>query len=84
MSNDKPIYQGAEHAAPYPVSRLAPAFHAPELAAEIQHAESMLSIRTGAKLRVIADQIKALQKEARKVLDAARDEQALRLCETSI
>ena len=49
MSNDKPIHQGPEHAAPYPVSRLAPAFHAPELANEIRHAESLLSARTGAK-----------------------------------
>jgi len=50
MSNDKPIHQGAEHAAIYSISRLAPAFHAPELADEINHAESMLSARTGAKL----------------------------------
>jgi len=49
MSNDKSIHQRPEHAAPYPVSRLAPAFHAPELANEIRHAESMLSARTGAK-----------------------------------
>jgi hypothetical protein len=37
----------------------------------------MLSARTGAKLRVIADQIKALQQEARKVLAEAKEEQAL-------
>jgi len=71
------LHQGSGRSSPYPVSRLAPAFQAPELAEEIARAESMLSARTSAKLRVIADQIKALQAEARKALDEARDEQAL-------
>ncbi|MFP4062851.1 MAG: DUF2452 domain-containing protein [Halochromatium sp.] len=75
--NNAILHQGAERSSPYPVSRLAPAFQAPALAAEIERAESMLSARTSAKLRVIADQIKALQAEARKALDEARDEQAL-------
>jgi hypothetical protein len=70
-------HSGGERSSPYPVSRLAPAFQAPELADEIARAESMLGARTGAKLRVIADQIKALQAEARKVLDEAREEHAL-------
>jgi hypothetical protein len=75
---DKPIlHRGAGHSAPYPVSRLAPAFELTDLAAEVARAESMLSARTGAKLRVIADQIKALQAQARQVLDDAREEQAL-------
>jgi hypothetical protein len=72
-----PLHDGPQHSAPYPVSRLAPAFHAPDLAEELHRAEAMLSARTGAKLRVIADQIKALQAEARKVLAEAREEQAL-------
>ncbi|WP_295392794.1 DUF2452 domain-containing protein [uncultured Thiodictyon sp.] len=71
------FHHGPDHSAPYPVSRLAPAFHSPDLAAEVARAEAMLSARTGAKLRVIADQIKALQQEARKVLDEAREEQSL-------
>ncbi|KAA6183576.1 DUF2452 domain-containing protein [Thiohalocapsa marina] len=71
------LHRGDARTSPYPVSRLAPAFHAPELAEELARAESMLSARTSAKLRVIADQIKALQSEARKVLDEAHDEQAL-------
>jgi len=75
---DKPtVHRGAASSSPYPVSRLAPAFELTDLAAEVARAESMLSARTGAKLRVIADQIKALQAEARKVLDEAREEQAL-------
>ncbi|TVQ88443.1 MAG: DUF2452 domain-containing protein [Chromatiaceae bacterium] len=79
MSQDEsPLrHRGGDRSSPYPVSRLAPAFAAPDLAAEVVRAEAMLSARTGAKLRVIADQIKALQSEARKVLQEAREEQAL-------
>jgi hypothetical protein len=76
--DEKPVaHRGGDHSSPYPVSRLAPAFQGNDLAAEVARAESMLSARTGAKLRVIADQIKALQAEARKVLEEAREEQAL-------
>ncbi|NEV61366.1 DUF2452 domain-containing protein [Thiorhodococcus minor] len=79
MTEDKKpmIHPGAAHSSPYPVSRLAPSFDTGELAAEVAKAESMLSARTGAKLRVIADQIRQLQEEARKVLTDAREEQAL-------
>jgi len=76
--DEKPVlHRGGGQSSPYPVSRLAPAFQISDLAAEVALAESMLSARTGAKLRVIADQIKALQAEARKVLDEAREEQIL-------
>lgn len=71
------LQRGADRSSPYPVSRLAPAFDSGDLAAEVARAESMLSARTGAKLRVIADQIKALQGEARKVLEEAREERSL-------
>ena len=79
MSDDTKtrIHRGPDHSAPYPVSRLAPAFRGTDLAAEVAQAEAMLGARTGAKLRVIADQIKALQEEARRVLAQAREEQAL-------
>jgi hypothetical protein len=79
MSEDRKSlrHEGGERSSPYPVSRLAPAFDTGNLAAEVARAETMLSARTGAKLRVIADQIKALQAEARKVLGDAREEQAL-------
>ncbi len=76
--SDKPIlHTGEAHSSPYPVSRLAPAFDSGELVAEVAKAEAMLNARTGAKLRVIADQIALLQQEARKVLADARIEQAL-------
>jgi len=83
MSDDDKalLHRGDARSSPYPMSRLAPAFQAPELAEEVARAESMLSARTSAKLRVIADQIKALQAEAHKVLDEARDEQALTYAE---
>ena len=76
-TDDDTRHRGDARSSPYPVSRLAPAFAATELAEEVARAESMLTTRTSAKLRVIADQIKALQAEARKVLDEARDEQTL-------
>ncbi|NCC26664.1 MAG: DUF2452 domain-containing protein [Gammaproteobacteria bacterium] len=79
MNNDEKgvLHRGGTHSSPYPVSRLAPAFDSGELASEVARAESMLSARTGAKLRVIADQIKLLQQEARKVLADAKEEQTL-------
>jgi len=75
------IHAGDARSSPYPVSRLAPAFDSRELVAEVERAEAMLGARTSAKLRVIADQIRLLQQEARKVLDEARDEQALNRAE---
>lgn len=71
------LHQGADHSSPYPVSRLAPSFHAPDLAEEVARAETILGARTKAKLTVIADQIKALQSEARKILEEARDQHGL-------
>jgi hypothetical protein len=48
-----------------------------DLAAELEHAESLLSARTGARLRVIPDQIQSLQAEACKILEGPREEQVL-------
>jgi len=79
------IHRGPDHSAPYPVSRLAPAFAggdlSAELTAELGRAEAMLGARTSAKLQVIADQIRALQEEARRILAQAREEQALTLAQ---
>jgi len=69
--------RGPDHSSPYPASRLAPAFHGADLAAEVAKAEAMLSARTTAKLQVIADQIQSLHQAARQVLADAREEQAL-------
>ncbi len=70
-------HRGPNHSAPYPVSRLAPAMELVDLAREIARADEMLSARTGAKLRVIADQVKLLQAQAREVLEQARRETEL-------
>ena len=66
------LHQGADHSAPYPVSRLAPPTGMVDLAREIEHADDMLKVRTTAKLRVIAEQMKALQSEARRLLEEAQ------------
>ena len=71
------LHRGPEYSAPYPVSRLAPAFHNPDLASAVAQAELLLDARTAAKLQVIADQMRALQQAAREVLERAREEQAL-------
>jgi hypothetical protein len=84
MSDDKTdqrkpgdLHQGPDHSAPYPVSRLAPSIELLDLAQQIARADDMLSLRTSAKLTVIADQVKALQKEAKKILEQAQAENRL-------
>lgn len=71
------VHQGADHSAPYPVSRLAPNFGLIDLAREIEHADQAVSSRLGSQLQVIADQVKALQKQAREILEQARADQRL-------
>ena len=68
---------GPDRSAPYPVSRLAPAIELVDLAREISNADKMLNARVSAKLKVIADQIKALQHEARTILAEANRDQEL-------
>lgn len=74
-----PKHDGPDHSSPYPVSRLAPGMDLVDLAREISQADRMLKARTGAKLTVIANQIKALQHEAQQVLATARRDQELNL-----
>lgn len=71
------LHKGPDHSAPYPVSRLAPPIRLTELAEQIETADIMASTRVSAKLQVIADQIRALQAEARKALEEARQDQDL-------
>ena len=74
-------YRGENHhlsdnSAPYPVSRMAPATELVDLAREIEQADNMLGNVVHAKLKVIAEQMKALQQEAQSILEAsARDQQ---------
>jgi hypothetical protein len=71
------VHEGADHNAPYPVSRLSPGFELVDLAREIAAADQVLEVRTSSKLRVIADQIRALQTEARAILEETRRDQEL-------
>ena len=74
---DKQSYQGTDHSAPYPVSRMAPSFELVNLAEEISQADATLASHTSGKLRLIAKQIKALQAEAREVLEQTQRDQQL-------
>ncbi|MDH5180908.1 MAG: DUF2452 domain-containing protein [Gammaproteobacteria bacterium] len=79
MSKNKPPekHQGADHSAPYPVSRLAPTMELVDLAQQISTAAQAIANQTSGKLRLIADQIKALQAEAHRILDEAKQHQTL-------
>ncbi|MDH5765746.1 MAG: DUF2452 domain-containing protein [Gammaproteobacteria bacterium] len=74
-------HQGEDSTAPYPVSRLAPQVELVDLAKQISEADAMVNTRVSAKLKVIADQIKSLQAEARAVLDEAMLDQDLHRAE---
>lgn len=71
------IHQGSDNSAPYPVSRLAPALELVDLAREIAAADNMLNTVTHGKLKVIAEQIQALQQEAQRILEVTRRDQEL-------
>ena len=66
-----------DHASPYPVSRLAPAFGLVDLAREIDQADEMLANRAGTQLKLIADQVKVLQEQARAILQQTQRDQQL-------
>lgn len=70
-------HSGPDRSSPYPVSRLAPPIALVDLAKEIQTADQMVNNRLSAKLTVIAEQIKNLQDEARKILTQAHHDQDL-------
>jgi hypothetical protein len=75
-------YQGSKvsgpaRTSPYPVSRLAPAHDLVDMARQIAEADHVIGTVVHAKLEVIADQIRALQEQARTVLEDARENAAL-------
>lgn len=72
-----PAHKGADRSAPYPVSRLAPAIELVDLAKQIGKADQMLNVSANSKLKVIVEQIRALQEEARTVLEDTRRDQEL-------
>ncbi|MDZ7750255.1 MAG: DUF2452 domain-containing protein [Gammaproteobacteria bacterium] len=70
-------HQGESRSAPYPVSRLAPPIELVDLARQVAEADNMVNAQATARLRSIAKQIKALQQEARDVLEDTRRNQEL-------
>jgi len=62
---------------PYPTDRSAPPVTLVDLAAQIEQADRRLATTTNAKLQVIADQITALQEEARRILEEAKESRRL-------
>jgi hypothetical protein len=71
------IHQGPDATSPYPVERGAPAFSLVDTAQEIAKADEMVNTRVSGKLKVIADQIKALQAEAEEILSSAQEDMEL-------
>ncbi|GEM_PF-593556 len=65
-------YDGPARAAPYPLSRMSPAYDLVDVAARIQQADETLATMTSGKLAVIAEQIASLQQQARTLLEKAR------------
>lgn len=65
-------HEGPDRTSPYPVSRLSAPIDLVDTAREIQEADQAVNNRTSAKLTVIADQIRALQEQAREVLEESQ------------
>jgi len=65
-------WQGSTATAPYPLSRMAPAFDIVDVAKEIRKADDTIATMTTGKLVVLAEQIRALQEKARELLEKAR------------
>jgi hypothetical protein len=70
-------HTGNSNAAPYPVSRLAPATELVDLAQAIADADKTIQSHVSGKLTVIAEQIKGLQNQARQILEQAQRDQNL-------
>src|SRR5262245_47693830 len=69
--DDGARHEGPPQASPYPISRLAPVHDLIDLARQIQEADHMIGVVTSDKLQVVARQIRALQDEARAIMEAA-------------
>lgn len=81
MADDK--HEGPARTSPYPVSRLAPVHDLVDVAKEIANADRTIGTVVGSKLDVIARQIRALQEEARTILDDAKRDLDLHRAECS-
>lgn len=70
-------HPGPARTSPYPVSRLAPAHDLVDTARQIAEADHMIGTVVDAKLQVIAEQIRALQQQAREIMDTAQEDAEL-------
>jgi len=70
-------YEGPDYRSPYPVSRLAPATDLVEMARVVADADDMLALQATGKLRLLAEQMAALQEKARQILLATQQNQEL-------
>jgi hypothetical protein len=67
-------FRGAEHASPYPVSRLGAPVSLVDMAKAIETASQSVAMRTNAQLEVVLEQMRALQQRAREIVEqASRD-----------
>jgi hypothetical protein len=64
-------HDGPASLSPYPTSRLAPPHDLVDVAREIERADALIASVTTDKLRLLAEQIRALQDRARHILAAA-------------
>lgn len=64
-------FRGADHASPYPVSRLGAPVSLVDSAKIIEAASSKVALRTNAQLEVIVEQIRNLQARAREIVEQA-------------
>ena len=74
-------HQGPDSASPYPVSRMGAVIDLVDVAREIQRADAVIGTVAADKLGMIAEQIRALQDEARAVLERARRDAELHRAE---
>ena len=68
---------GPSRSSPYPVSRMAPTHDLVDAARQIAEADQVIGTVVHGKLQIIADQIRALQAQAKKVLEEAREDASL-------
>jgi hypothetical protein len=64
-------FAGPDHASPYPVSRLGAPVSLVDTAKLIESASATVAMRTNAQLEVIVEQIRALQEQAKEIVERA-------------
>jgi len=76
-----PNHEGPASTSPYGQSRLAPTIELVDVAKEIAQANALIGAATADKLGLIAEQIRALQEQARVILEKARRDAVLHTAE---